>query len=112
MKQNVFGNFVGKMLAMLDCLFMPVYVNPCCDETQILLNSYTGLPLGFLPGVAETLPGVAQGAPLARGEPRRGEIWGDLPPNKNFEKMVQFGAFWVVFDEPMRCTKHALKMTE
>ena len=85
--------------------------------SEILIE--TGLPLGFFAGVAETLPGVAQGAPKARGEPRRGEATGGgsgpPPPRKILKKwcnLVQYGAFWVVFDEPMRCTKYALKMTE
>ena len=54
-----------------------------------------GLPLGFIPGVAVTFPGVAQGAPKVGGEPLRcqatcGGLRGFAPP----EKIWKNGAIW------------------
>ena len=66
----------------------------------IVVIMTSGLPLGFLPGVAETLPGVAQGAPKARGEPRRGEATCGVsvgvcpPPPPPPEKFWENGAIW------------------
>ena len=51
----------------------------------------SGLPLGFLPGVAETLPGVAQGAQPRMGEATSGGGLGVLAPPENFWKN---GAIW------------------